>query len=76
MKYKTQSTLTLACHPFMFALKEGTAYQENMMDFSLMLLQRTCTECIRSPNKFENKQSRIQYVDSTPNYLKNNIAKK
>ena len=71
MQYKPQSTLTLACHPFMFALKEGAMHQENMMDFSLLLLQRTCTECIRSPSKVKKSQSRTLYVDSTPSHLKN-----
>lgn len=69
MYHRTQSTLTLVCHPFMFALKEGQDHQENMMDFSLMLLHRTCTEWIQSPSKYEKNGTRILYVDSTPSYV-------
>lgn len=41
--------LGLICHPYLFALKEGQQIRHDMMDFSLLLLHRNCTEVIRSP---------------------------
>jgi len=41
--------LTLICHPYLFALKEGKEIYQDPMDYSLLLLQRNCTEVIKSP---------------------------
>lgn len=46
---KQNSQLTLMCHPYMFALKEGQHIGQDMLDYSLLLLQRNCSEVINSP---------------------------
>lgn len=50
------SPITLICHPFSFALKEGLSINDDMLDYSLMLLQRTCTEFIKSPSSQPHKK--------------------
>lgn len=38
-------------HPYMFALQEGGKINNNLMDYSLLLLHRHCSEVILSPGK-------------------------
>ena len=47
---KENNQLLLLCHPYMFALKEGRSIQHNLMDYSLLLLQRNCAEVVHSPS--------------------------
>lgn len=51
MKASVKSHLSLLCHPYMFALKEGRGIGEDLMDYSLLLLQRNCIEVMHSPTK-------------------------
>lgn len=48
-KSKYETPLTLICHPYLFALKEGLGISQNMMDYHLLLLQKNCSEVLRSP---------------------------
>lgn len=45
------SHLKVICHPYLFALKEGHGIRKDLLDYSLLLLQRQCTEVIRAPQK-------------------------
>lgn len=47
--HRDSNQFTLICHPYLFALKEGKEIRQDPMDYSLLLLQRNCTEVIRSP---------------------------
>lgn len=47
---QNQNSLETICHPYLFALKEGKQIQDDLMDYSLLLLQRNCSEVIRSPS--------------------------
>jgi hypothetical protein len=38
-------------HPYVFVLKEGERIKDNYLDYSLMILQLTAPETIRSPLK-------------------------
>lgn len=49
MQPKVNKVLALLCHPYLFALKEGNIVQ-NPFDYSLLLMQRNCTEVIKSPS--------------------------
>ncbi|MBS4169014.1 hypothetical protein [Parachlamydia sp. AcF125] len=49
MAFKFSKDLKLILHPYMFVLKEGKI-QENMLDYSLMMLQVSCPETIKSPS--------------------------
>jgi hypothetical protein len=64
---KAQNQLKLVCHPYLFALKEGRMIKEDLLDFSLLLLQRNCTEVIKSPKS--SKPNPISIVDSNPLFL-------
>lgn len=48
MSEREDTFLTMLCHPYVFALQEGAA-KGDPMDYSLLLLQRTCNEVVRSP---------------------------
>lgn len=48
-KHKADTPLTVICHPYLFALKEGKEITQDLMDYNLLLLQRICSEHIRSP---------------------------
>lgn len=48
MTSKVNKELALLCHPYLFALKEGDI-SKNPFDYSLLLMQRNCTEVIKSP---------------------------
>lgn len=46
---KKQTPLITLCHPYIFALKEGQYFSNDLMDYSLLLLHRDCSEVIKSP---------------------------
>lgn len=46
---RDDSFLNILCHPYLFALQESAETKGDPMDYSLLLLQRTCNEVIRSP---------------------------
>ena len=48
MTSRVNKELALLCHPYLFALKEGDV-SKNPFDYSLLLMQRNCTEVIKSP---------------------------
>ena len=48
---KQHDDLKLILHPYIFALKEGNNIRENPLDYTLMMLQVTCPEKIKSPTK-------------------------
>jgi hypothetical protein len=41
--------LMMMCHPYIFALKEGREISNDFFDYSLMLMQRNCSEIVKSP---------------------------
>lgn len=49
MQNNDNSILRVICHPYIFALKEGREIADNPLDYSLLLLQRNCTEILKSP---------------------------
>lgn len=57
---KEKSPLIIACHPFIFALREGVKIQDNLLDYSLLLLQQTCTEVLRSPASEKSKAMLVE----------------
>lgn len=50
MSEKNQNPLKSICHPYIFALQEGKEIRKDLLDYSLLLLQRNCTEIMRSDN--------------------------
>jgi hypothetical protein len=50
MTPKYHETMLKNLHPYLFVLKEGNAFHDNYLDYSLLMLQVTNTEIIRSPN--------------------------
>lgn len=60
MTTKINQHLALLCHPYMFALKEGHQIGDDLLDYSLLLLQRSCIEIIRSPKERPLKGKRKQ----------------
>lgn len=67
-KAQNSNQLTIICHPYLFALKEGSKIKQDMMDYSLLLLQRNCSEVIKSP---EAQQPKMTIVDSIPLFVMN-----
>lgn len=54
MKKSKKSSFTpfdYLLHPYTFALKEGGDFQDNFLDYSLLLLQVGHTDIIPSPRK-------------------------
>lgn len=47
----SQDAIKAMCHPFLIALKEGKTIRNNPLDYRLMLLQKRCSEVIRTPKK-------------------------
>lgn len=50
MSFRSAKDLKLILHPYLFVLKEGAQIQHNYLDYSLMMLQVTSPEIIRSPS--------------------------
>lgn len=61
-------SLKLLAHPYIFMLKEGNQIKENFLDFSLLMLQLSCPEIIRSPTNLPLAPSQplLEY-DAFPN---------
>jgi len=57
-KQRTSPPLALICHPYIFALKEGKAKTNNMLDYDLLLLMRNCSEVVRSPQLQEQMEQK------------------
>lgn len=49
-------------HPFIFILKEGTEIQEDFLDYSLLLLQVSQAETLRSPQNGNSSTPIIQLL--------------
>jgi hypothetical protein len=56
----------------MFALKEGGEIRQDLMDYSLLLLQRHCSEIMKSSNTTRN---RVFMMDATLTFLGNHKRK-
>ncbi len=63
---KDINSLTLMCHPYVFALKEGKLIGDDPLDYSLLLLQRQCAEILYSPT---NQAARIFMMDCKPVFI-------
>lgn len=66
-KQKGNHDLLLMCHPYLFALKEGQSISKDCLDYSLLLMQRNCSEVIKSQTT---QAQRIMVVDRTPLFVK------
>lgn len=44
-----RNDLMMMCNPYIFALKEGREISKDFFDYSLMLMQRNCSEVVKSP---------------------------
>ncbi|MBA3957676.1 MAG: hypothetical protein H0X51_04680 [Parachlamydiaceae bacterium] len=52
-KSRGELPLTIICHPYLFALKEGGDISKDLLDYSLLLLQRNCSEIIRKEGDYK-----------------------
>lgn len=57
MAFQSSKDLKLILHPYLFVLKEGAKIQSDFLDYSLLMLQVTSPEIIRSPLTPPAKQS-------------------
>lgn len=46
---RRNNDLKLLLHPYVFVLKEGREISHDFLDYSLLMLQVTCPEKIKSP---------------------------
>lgn len=53
MAFRPSKELKLMFNPYVFILKEGREITDDYLDYSLMMLQVTCPETLRSPTKSE-----------------------
>ncbi|MCE5316248.1 MAG: hypothetical protein LLG04_02655 [Parachlamydia sp.] len=51
MTFRSNKDLKTLLHPYLFALKEGPTIQKDFLDYSLLMLQVTSPEIIRSPDR-------------------------
>ncbi len=51
MEFHLNEDLKHILQPFLFVLKEGTEIREDFLDYSLLMLQVSCAETIKSPGK-------------------------
>ena len=51
MTSQSKKNLQLILHPYVFVLKEGIEIKDNFLDYSLMILQVTSPETIKSPQR-------------------------
>lgn len=49
MSHKMHKDLRHILHPYMFVLREGREFHENLLDYSLMMLHVNCLEVMESP---------------------------
>jgi len=50
MAFKFSKDLKLILHPYLFVLKEGKEIQDDLLDYTLMMLLVSCPETIKSPS--------------------------
>jgi hypothetical protein len=50
---KANRALRLILHPYMFALREGKSIKEDLLDYSLLILQVSSPQIIKSPSKIK-----------------------
>lgn len=48
-----RNDLMMMCNPYIFALKEGREISKDFFDYSLMLMQRNCSEVVKSPKTLD-----------------------
>lgn len=53
MKQFQPKPLNPFLHPYIFVLKEGTEFQQNCLDYSLLLLQVGQPDTLRSPKQIQ-----------------------
>lgn len=51
MNFKNDDDLKSILHPYLFVLQEGKTISNDFLDYSLMMLQVSCHEAIRSPDQ-------------------------
>ena len=49
MAFRSNKDLKLILHPYIFVLKEGKKIQADYLDYSLLMLQVTSPEIVKSP---------------------------
>ena len=69
---QARKNFQLIAHPYVFVLREGKKIKKDFLDYSLMMLQVTSPETIKSPPREKNKK--LQFIP-TP-LLMNVIRKK
>lgn len=57
MAFRSNKDLKLLLHPYLFALKEGPGIKKDFLDYSLLMLQVTSPEVIKSPHRSDKKSS-------------------
>lgn len=50
MSERLRKSLKQILHPYMFVLKEGAEFQQDYLDYSLMILHINCLEVFKSPS--------------------------
>jgi hypothetical protein len=56
MVFRNNKDLKLILHPYIFVLKEGHTIQNDLLDYSLIMLQVNCHEIIKSPKTKESNE--------------------
>lgn len=51
MGFRPSKEIKLLMHPYVFVLKEGGQITNDYLDYSLLMLQVTCPEKLKSPLK-------------------------
>lgn len=57
MTFRSNKDLKQLLHPYLFALKEGPGIKKDFLDYSLLMLQVTSPEIIRSPHRSTKRPS-------------------
>lgn len=64
MAFRFSKDLKVILHPYLFVLKEGQEINKDFLDYSLLMLQVSCPETIRSPkNQSKKKLGEISEFD-------------
>ena len=64
MAFRSCKDLKLILHPYLFVLKEGTKIQKDFLDYSLLMLQVTSPEIIKSPQRASLRTSHPELFNS------------
>lgn len=56
MGFQARKNLHVIVHPYIFVLKEGKKIKKDYLDYSLMMLQITAPETIKSPHDRSKKR--------------------